>query len=489
MSISKSDSLINLINSLTKAEKRHFKLYASRLESNDDVKFIDLFDALEQNPTLDEDILMDKLQLLNYQQFANIKRHLYSQLMISLRLIHAKKNKVLKLTKWIDYAEILKSKALYDDSQTFAVKAKKEKEKSNVIIESHIHHTSESIDPSESLNAQKDVDNITSNNQYLERQLCKAIERNHAYEFVLNKRESTLLNDTLPTNIKNFHSLSSQHSAILIYAIRAFHYFSQQVFLKAYLNAQRALYLDKQKHILDITIYSQLYSILMLTSYFYKSKKHAHLAFAKYCHRTQSETNFRYPHILNTTNKYLGRFQTMLDLLQYSDIQPSESSHSSKQINSLDQSEQLSNEMYWLYLKAYHKACIGMYNEALDIILLCTTEHKDKLTPITNSYFRILELLCHYRMNNFLFVENKLNTLRNYLYNTGTLNRKNEWLISFLRKGVRALNFGLKDDINDLISKLNKHKSHYEKYSWLYIDYISWLKSIRTDKTVLETIS
>ena len=45
-----TDSLVNLIHSLTKAEKRSFKLYATRnSSSSDELKFLQLFDFIDKS--------------------------------------------------------------------------------------------------------------------------------------------------------------------------------------------------------------------------------------------------------------------------------------------------------------------------------------------------------------------------------------------------------------------------------------------------------
>ena len=43
-----TDALFQLIQSLEKAEKRHFKLYIKRSSSNENLKIIQLFDALDK---------------------------------------------------------------------------------------------------------------------------------------------------------------------------------------------------------------------------------------------------------------------------------------------------------------------------------------------------------------------------------------------------------------------------------------------------------
>ena len=48
------ESLFRLIKSLSKSEKRQFKLYVNRLVSNVDTKFIALFDLMDKMTVYDE---------------------------------------------------------------------------------------------------------------------------------------------------------------------------------------------------------------------------------------------------------------------------------------------------------------------------------------------------------------------------------------------------------------------------------------------------
>ena len=61
MPIAKSDHLLELIQSLTKAEKRHFKLFSSRLQRQEGTQFIKLFDILEKLKEIDDDAIRKKL--------------------------------------------------------------------------------------------------------------------------------------------------------------------------------------------------------------------------------------------------------------------------------------------------------------------------------------------------------------------------------------------------------------------------------------------
>ena len=87
-----TDALFNLIRSLEKSEKRHFKLYIKRSSSNENLKIIQLFDALDKMKDYDENILLKKLSPVTKPQLANLKAHLYKQLLASLRLLKTSVN-------------------------------------------------------------------------------------------------------------------------------------------------------------------------------------------------------------------------------------------------------------------------------------------------------------------------------------------------------------------------------------------------------------
>ncbi|MGB3175046.1 MAG: hypothetical protein WBB12_14380, partial [Saprospiraceae bacterium] len=113
MPIAKSDHLLELIHSLTKAEKRHFKLFSSRLQRQEGTQFIKLFDILEKSKDIDDDAIRKKLGNIAGVKYANLKRNLYSNLLTSLRLIHSTKKADLEIREQIDYARILYGKGLY----------------------------------------------------------------------------------------------------------------------------------------------------------------------------------------------------------------------------------------------------------------------------------------------------------------------------------------------------------------------------------------
>ena len=77
-----TDWLFQLVKSLEKSEKRNFKLYVKRNSSAEDLKIIQLFDALDKMTEYDEEAILAKNNSIKKQQLSNIKAHLFKQLLI-----------------------------------------------------------------------------------------------------------------------------------------------------------------------------------------------------------------------------------------------------------------------------------------------------------------------------------------------------------------------------------------------------------------------
>ena len=119
-----SDLLFQLIHSLEKAEKRHFKLYIKRSSNREELKIIQLFDALDKLKFYDEKLLLKKLPGIEKPQLSNLKTHLYKELLASLRLLKSHDSVDLQLNEQHDYAHILYKKGLFLQSLRVIEKAK-----------------------------------------------------------------------------------------------------------------------------------------------------------------------------------------------------------------------------------------------------------------------------------------------------------------------------------------------------------------------------
>ena len=119
------DQLFTLIQSLTKSEKRHFTLSVNRLHNASNSKFLQLFDVIDKYPDYDEDQILKKLKGTEKKHLPNLKRHLYKQILTSLRLTHINKKIDIQIREQIDFARILYGKGMYMQSLRILERIKK----------------------------------------------------------------------------------------------------------------------------------------------------------------------------------------------------------------------------------------------------------------------------------------------------------------------------------------------------------------------------
>ncbi len=123
--MSKKEQLFNLIHALTKAEKRHFKLFSATLEKKDK-SHIQLFDAIDKQKKYDEKALKKKFANASFiKHFAVVKNYLFNSIMKSLRLYHSDKTPMDKIMNMQKNVYILKRKNLTDLAMTQLDKALK----------------------------------------------------------------------------------------------------------------------------------------------------------------------------------------------------------------------------------------------------------------------------------------------------------------------------------------------------------------------------
>jgi len=111
MTNTQKDNLFVLIKSLSKSEKRQFKLYVGRLGVNSDAKFLALFNLLDKLKTYDEQQILAS-GIVKKAQLSNLKAHLYKQILISLRLNPVNQNIRVQIREPLGFATILYQKGL-----------------------------------------------------------------------------------------------------------------------------------------------------------------------------------------------------------------------------------------------------------------------------------------------------------------------------------------------------------------------------------------
>jgi hypothetical protein len=130
MSNKASDNLHKLIKSMTKPEKRYFKVFSSRHIIGDSNNYQTLFDAIDKQDEYDEEKLLRKFRDKSFvQRFSISKNRLYNALLKSLDSFHSNSSIEAQLQRQLHSIEILYHKSLYDQSLKLLQSARKVAEK------------------------------------------------------------------------------------------------------------------------------------------------------------------------------------------------------------------------------------------------------------------------------------------------------------------------------------------------------------------------
>lgn len=118
-----SNELYKLIKSLTKSEKRFFKL-SSALQSGEK-NYLKIFDFIEKQPDYNEEELKDFFQEETFvKHLPSEKNHLYRLILKSLRVYYSEQSASSILKQELKNVEILYNKALYKECEKFVQRAK-----------------------------------------------------------------------------------------------------------------------------------------------------------------------------------------------------------------------------------------------------------------------------------------------------------------------------------------------------------------------------
>lgn len=126
MSKNVKDSLFELIQSMTKSEKRYFKLLSSRHTIGEVNNYIVLFDFIDKMKEYDEQKVFDHFQgeaFLN--SFSITKKRLYDHLLSALDTFHSSGSVDAQLYKLLHSADILYKKSLYSQAERILRSASK----------------------------------------------------------------------------------------------------------------------------------------------------------------------------------------------------------------------------------------------------------------------------------------------------------------------------------------------------------------------------
>lgn len=489
-----TDALFQLVHSLEKSEKRNFKLYVQRNSSSEELKIVQLFDALDKMEEYDEVQLLKKNVGIKKQQLSNIKAHLYRQILSSLRLIKDTDNIDIQLHEQMDHARILYNKGLYLQSLKMLDRLKEMARAHNQVtyllqvlffekkIEA-LHITRSMQDRAERLTSEVDEVNarlvMTSKLSNLSLLLYSwYIKNGHARNEKDEKALRSFFDQNLPPGAEEAKGF---YEKLYFYQSWCWYSFIRQDLLSYYRYTQKWVELfEKDKFMVEVETAHYIKGMHnLLTAHFdlqnYQKFNETIHKFEKFSHSKIVESNdnnriqtFVYLHIAKLNKHFMeGTFSEGLKLV------PAMEEKLEEYKLYLDRHRVL--VFYYKIASLYFGS--GQYEMSIDYLNKIINWKVDLRTDL-QAYSRLLHLIAHYELENFELLEYLFKSVYRFMSKMENLSVVEEEIFRFLRRSFRVTPRQLKTEFQHLLDKLKQHeRNRFETRAFMYLDIISWLES------------
>ncbi|WKX75450.1 hypothetical protein [Zobellia laminariae] len=499
------DALFVLVKSLSKSEKRQFKLYVGRLGVNTDAKFLALFNLMDKIRKYDEKVILET-GIVKKAQLSNLKAHLYKQILVSLRLNPVNQNFRVQIREQLDFATILYQKGLYKQSLKILDKAKStaiENEEKNIAYEIvELEKIIETQYITRSIPDRADELAIQAKELSAQNVMTSKLSNLSLQLYGIMLKVGYVRSDEDYTRVKNYfekHLPKYQlkdlgfREKLWLYKAHLWYSFLTQDFLSSYkyaskwvdlfyeheeqINLNPVFFLKGNHYLLESIFYVKYSShfrevldrleTVVSSNDFPKNDNISSLAFL-YINANKLNLHF----LEGTFNKGLY----LVKIIEYG---------INKHKDRID-----AHHIMVLYYKI---AClyfgIGDNKTCIQYLKKIINNKNLKMREDLMCFARVLSLVAHYEAGMDYHLEIQLKSTYKFLLKMNDLHAVQKEMIKFLRNLGNIFPNELKNEFQKLHTELKKYENHpYEKRAFLYLDIISWLESHLENRPVADII-
>lgn len=499
-----SDSLFSLIKSLTKSEKRYFKIVAAKRSNSEKSNYLQLFDAIDKQEEYDEDKIIQQFsQTIFIKHLPSEKNYLYFSILKTLVSFHEGNFGFIELDEIRHYATILYNKGLYDQSNKMLTKARKFAVSyelypellsiANLQLEllpmiapvaEELESGFDAIIRDEQLAFQK-LENINEYHQLYARFLF-LIRANG--ELIRNISELQPYDEIMK------HDLLKDESKAISYKSKEMYFFIAGMYLfikndleKAYQLGVRGLEFLSANFgkLTSVAIYSARISNHCEVCLRMKKYEECELLLKQL---DSIETNstfeksklfYRYHDLLLRLNIFKGNFDQAILLVECIE----------KGISTYEENIHRSRAINMYYYIAYAYFGKGDYRTSLRWISQIISNKTDLRSDLL-CFSRLLNLVLHIELDNQLQLEYVIKSTYSYLSKRERLYKLEDCFLRFLKKNLNPLDSKnrngafkvLKEELFEVL------QDPYEHRALEYFDFLSWLESKIQNKPFMQVI-
>lgn len=488
-----STELFKLVKSLSKSEKRFFKL-SSSLQSGDK-NYLKIFDAIDKQAVYDEEALKNEFKKETFiKHLPSEKNHLYKLILKSLRSFYSEQSVSSLLKQEIKNVEILYNKALYRECEKFVSRAKE-------IAEEHekFYYWYELISWQKKLLEEAyeegefstNLDALVAEEEKVIAKLRNLAEYQVVYSkinlifrsggFTRNEQERKVVE-----SIADYHLIKGKNTAIstrassMCYYIKGLCAATNRNYDDSFqfFNRTREI-LDNNLKIKEDSPQRYVMTLFHLLRCYTDSKDFENaeqligdlrgLVGKKGFNSTDITVRI----FTNTYNQQLNLLHVMGDFQKAVDLIPE-----------IDQgklafSDKISKEqeITLLYNTAYSYFGIGEYKKALSYLNDVLNDNEQNLRQDLYSFSRLLNLILHYELENYDFLEYVIKSTNRYLSRYERDYQIEDVVIKHIRKLSKAPNALARLDIFETMGKEVEIllQDHQERVLLEYFNISAWI--------------
>lgn len=492
----KQEPVFELIRSMSKAEKRNFKLYATRLSGNQQAKFIALFDCLDGMEEYNEKRILQRCPIKK-EQLPNMKAHLYKQILVSIRLLEVQHSLHMQLHEQLDFARILYNKGLYQQSSKLLDKA------ADLALQSEQYTVAlDFIELQKKIDTQNTTRGMISKSEKLNRladTLCDRITRiselaNIATQlyglylqlgYTRTQKDINLIIHVYGQRLSKYENLPEDKLSFTerfyLYQAYAWYHYILHNMLLCYKNVRHWITLfdeHPQMKRLMFDAYMRGYSRLLDSLFLLRSYKRFAQTLNTFEHEIAGIDNvgdnsrmialqIHYTHQINKFF-YEGAFNEGIKIIP--------------EVEAFIQRYQNHLDIHHRMLLYYKIACLyfgnGDYDACMSYLKRIISTRDPLIRRDLQCYARILNLICSYESGSDYNIDYQIRAVYVFLDKMNDLQQVQKEMIHFLKRLNSVYASDLKEAFRKLYETLKPYEHHpYERRTFYYLDVLSWLQS------------
>ena len=490
-----SDTLFQLVSSLEKSEKRHFKLYIKRSSAKEDLKIIRLFDALDNLAEYDEKQLFKKLPDITKPQLSNLKAHLYKQLLASLRLLKTTENTDLKLSEHLDNARLLYNKGLKLQSLNILEKAKelaRANHKFNFLVQvislekkiETLHITRSTLEKTQILTEEatqisNHIDRVTRLSNLTLLLYRWYVKNGHARNEQDEKEIKDFFKDSLP---ENPNAINGFYEELYLYQSYCWFAFIRQDFLMYYRYSQKWIDLFAEKEVMisvETGHYIKGMHNLLNAHFVLRNFRKFDSTLKQFEQFAETPTARLHDNFRTHTSIYINSAKLNQVLMQ---------GNFHEGLSLVKEVENKLNE-YSLFVDS-HRILVFNYKiatlyfgaadyvRAIDFLHKIINDNQPGLRNDLQCYARLMHLISHFELGNEEILDSLIKSVYRFMARMKNLTSVEEEIFALLRRSFKVRASELKPELEQFLKKIKLlERKRFESRAFAYLDIISWVES------------